>query len=154
MFGGIPNPYSLPYTMMYNFSLQRQLTASQSVTLAYVGNQTRKLENTVGYNSVTQILPPGLNQRDYIQFPDFALNSMGERLNWGSSYYHSMQASLERRFSQGFSALADYTWSKCRTDARQRLVSVIGGGANGGYRGQLLPGFGVRGGATRCATWM
>lgn len=150
VFGGIPNPYALPYTMMYNFSLQRQLTASQSVTLAYVGNQTRKLENTVGYNSVRQILPPGLNQRNYIQFPDFALNSMGERLNWGSSYYHSMQGSFERRFSQGFSALANYTWSKCRTDARQRLVSVIGGGANGGYRGQLLPGFGVRGDYSLC----
>ena len=139
VFGGIPSPYRVPYTMMYNFSLQRQLSASDSVTVAYVGNQTRKLENTVGYNSVRQMLPPGLNQRKFIEFPDFALNSMAIRHNWASSYYHSLQASFERRFSEGFSGLANYTYSKCRTSARQRLINTIGGN-----RGLLLPGFGLR----------
>src|SRR6202011_1527943 len=47
--------------------------------------------------------------------------------------------------SQGLSYLADYTWSKCRTDARDRLVSGIGG-----YRAPALAGFGIQGDYSLC----
>ncbi|MBV9502248.1 MAG: hypothetical protein JO138_23010, partial [Acidobacteriaceae bacterium] len=55
------------------------------------------------------------------------------------SYYNSLQVNYERRFSVGLSMLANFTWSKCRTDA----VDVLNGFALGGYRAPFLPGFGI-----------
>src|ERR1022692_3094288 len=62
--------------------------------------------------------------------------------NAGSaSYYNSLQANYERRFSAGLSVLANFTWSKCRTDA----VDVLNSTAISGRNAALLPGFGVQG---------
>lgn len=43
-------------------------------------------------------------------FPQY--NSMMVNQNLGYSWYHSMQARLEKRFSHGLSASLSYTWSK------------------------------------------
>jgi hypothetical protein len=36
-------------------------------------------------------------------------------------YYHGLQVNLEHQFSHGLSFLANYTWSRCRTDAADQL---------------------------------
>jgi outer membrane receptor protein involved in Fe transport len=143
--GGIPSPYNTPYSLQYNFTLQTQLTNSQSISLGYIGTQSRHLTTTVNYNAISEILPPGLNQAKYVPFPDFSLNSMAQRQTWGNSNYNGLQLSFERQFSGGLQMLANYTWSKCRTDARQGLINTIGS-----QRAPLLAGFGIHGDYALC----
>jgi hypothetical protein len=141
---GIQYNYITPYTMGYNFSIQYQLTANQTFQIAYIGNQTRHLEVFPGANLPAVVLPPGLNPQDYVPFTDFARGSSYAATE-GNSQYNSLQTTYERRFSAGLNILADYTYSKCRTDARDLLNGDIGG-----YRAQYLPGFGIQGDYALC----
>jgi hypothetical protein len=131
--------FHTPYSMEYNFMLQYQMTASQTFSVGYVGTQGRRLQVHVGNNSVRQLLPLGLNAQNYIMFPDFARGGVSENASWGTSDYNGLQTTFERRFSGGLQFLANYTWSKCRSDARSILSNNVGG-----YRAPFLPGFGLR----------
>jgi len=64
----------------------------------------------------------------------------------GNSNYHSLQTSLERRFSNGLNLLATYTWAHCRGDAGDEL----NGGINEYSRAPGLPGFGIQGDYQNC----
>jgi hypothetical protein len=124
--------------------LQVKVSASQSVSGSYVGSLGRHLITGVGSNQVSQFLPPGTNPQLYVPFPDLGRGASYDATE-GRTVYNSAQLSYQRYFSQGLSFLADYTWSKCRTDARDRLVSGIGG-----YRAPALPGFGIQGDYSLC----
>jgi hypothetical protein len=90
-------------------------------------------------NSPNQILPPGLNSFNFSPYPDFPTGFIYTSFA-GNSYYHSLQLNYERRFSAGLQALANFTWSKCRTDATDVLNETALS-----YRAPLLPGFGIQG---------
>ncbi len=129
-----------PYTQGYNFTLQYQITPNQTVQMGYVGNTVRHLGIYINPNEPHEILPPGLNVYNYSPYPDFQ-NGITYSSYAGDSYYNSLQANYERRFSAGLSVLANFTWSKCRTDA----VDVLNSTAISGRNAALLPGFGVQG---------
>ncbi len=129
-----------PYTQGYNFTLQYQITPGDTVQAGYVGNTVRHLGIYINPNSPSQILPPGLNTYNYSPYPDFQ-NGFTYTSFAGDSYYNSLQLNYERRFSHGLSMLANFTWSKCRTDA----VDVLNSTAINGRGAPLLPGFGVQG---------
>ncbi len=128
-----------PYTQSYNLTLQYQLSPSQTVQAAYVGNGVRHLGVYINPNSPNQILPPGLNSFNFSPYPDFPTGFIYTSFA-GNSYYHSLQLNYERRFSAGLQALANFTWSKCRTDATDVLNETALS-----YRAPLLPGFGIQG---------
>lgn len=128
-----------PYTQGYNFTLQYQLSHNDTISVGYVGNTVRHLGVYIGPNSPSEILPPGLNTLNYSPYPDFAPGGTYSSFS-GNSFYNSMQINYERRFNSGLSVLANFTWSKCRTDA----VDVLNETALS-YRAALLPGFGVHG---------
>ncbi len=127
-----------PYTESYNVTLQYAVTPNQTVTLGYVGNQSHHLTTQPESNLVQFIAPPSLNPQNFVPFPDFQRSATYSATE-GNSYYHSIQGSFERRFSNGLNFLADYTYSKCRTDARTLLTGDIGG-----YRAAGVPGFGIQ----------
>lgn len=129
-----------PYTQGYNFTLQYQLSPNDTVQAGYVGNTVRHLGVYTNPNSPSQILPPGLNQYDYSPYPSFQ-NGFTYTSFAGDSYYNSLQLNYERRFSNGLSTLANFTWSKCRTDA----VDVLNSTAISGRGASLLPNFGIQG---------
>ncbi|HEX4769801.1 MAG TPA: TonB-dependent receptor [Bryobacteraceae bacterium] len=129
-----------PYTQGYNLALQYQLSASDTVQVGYVGNTVRHLGVYTNPNSPPVILPPGLNVYDYTRYPDFQ-NGFTYTSFAGDSYYNGLQINYERRFTQGLSMLANFTWSKCRTDA----VDVLNSTAVNGRGASLLPGFGIQG---------
>jgi Carboxypeptidase regulatory-like domain/TonB dependent receptor-like, beta-barrel len=129
-----------PYTQGYNLTFQYQLSANQTVQLGYVGNTVRHLGVYIPYNNPSQLLPPGLNPLDYSLYPDFGYGGTYTSMA-GDSYYNGLQLTFQRRFSAGVNVLADYTYSKCRTDA----VDVLNSTAISGFRGPLLPGFGIQG---------
>ncbi len=128
-----------PYTQSYNFTLQYQLTGNDSVQAGFVGNTVRHLGVYTNGNSPTQILPPGLDEFNYTRYPDFQTGFTDTSFA-GDSYYNSLQLNYERRLSAGLAVLANFTWSKCRTDAPDVLNATA---IN--YRAPLLAGFGIQG---------
>ena len=128
-----------PYTQGYNFTLQYQMTPDQTLQVGYVGNTVRHL-GVYMTNWLDQMLPPGLNNFAYTPYPDFQTSPTYSSFA-GDSYYNSLQANFERRFNAGLQVLANFTWSKCRTDA----PDVLNATAISGLRAPLLPGFGIQG---------
>src|SRR5207248_9091305 len=129
-----------PYTQGYNFTLQYQLTPNDTLQAGNVGNTVRHLGVYTNPNSPRQILPPGLNSFDFAPYPNFQ-TSITYSSFAANSFYNSLQVNYEHRFSVGLSMLANFTWSKCRTDA----VDVLNQTALTGYRASFLPGFGIQG---------
>jgi hypothetical protein len=142
---GIQFKYITPYSMGGNLTVQYQLTPSLSVQAGYVTSLGRHLEVFPGSNQVTQILPnknaagAGIDRQNFVQFPDFGYNNSYATTN-GSSYYHGLQFTGEKRFSNGFAFLGTYTYSKVRSDAYDLLNGFSSAGS---YRAPLVPGFGI-----------
>jgi hypothetical protein len=136
---GVQFHYKTPYVQSYNFTLQYQLTSSDSLEAGYVASLSRHLETFVGTNLQSVLLPPGTNPLLYVPFPDFARgSSFADTV--GVANYHSLQTKYQRRFAGGLSALVSYTFSKTRTDAGD----LLNGGSVSGFRAAGIPGWGIQ----------
>ncbi len=128
-----PRQQAPSYIQLWNFTLEQQIGADTVVQLAYVGShgthlpinyaynicqQTPESAAAFGYNATTSpycpnaasaVLAGGGSLYDLVVNPGW----------WGisSSVYHSLQAKFDRRFSRGFSLLANFTWSKLIDDS-------------------------------------
>ena len=65
------------------------------------------------------------------------LTSIGEETESGASNYHSLQVTLEKRLSHGFTILANYTRSKSLDDLPPSQTLQANGGAPGGEPGEV-----------------
>ena len=133
---GIQFDYITPYSEGGNFTLQYQVTPSLSAQAGYVMSLGRHLEVFPNSNNPTAILPAGAPQP--LPFPDFGKGNSYATTN-GSSFYHGLQTTVEKRFSNGLNFLASYTWSKVMSNARD----LLNGFSVGDYRAPSVPGFGV-----------
>jgi len=98
-----------PQVSQWNLQLQRQIGTNQSVSLSYVGTHGAHLMRN--YNANQQLydsVGPGL-------YPQ--LGSITVEDTSGKSYYHSLQAQYERRFTHGLQFLGSFTWSKTIDDS-------------------------------------
>lgn len=98
-----------PYSETYQgtIDLQRELWGGAILSVAYVGSGTAKLRGMIDINAPKP--GPGAVQPRRL-FPTFgAINALSP---FAHASYHSLQAKLERRFSNGFSLLGSYTWSQ------------------------------------------
>ena len=142
-----------PYVQSFNFNVQRELGRGFLVDVAWAGSKGTRL---ISRNQWTDALDPKylalrdaltLNVRSpeaqaagiRIPYPIFE-GTVAQALrpfpqyrdvsswwqNSGSSTYHSMQAKLEKRFSQGLAFMVAYTWSKSLTDSDSQF-SVFSG---------------------------
>ncbi len=149
---GIQFDYQTPYSIGTNLTLQYELTPSLSVQAGYVGTYGRHLEVFPGSNLPTALLPPnttltnGANgtgglpaSQGGLPFPDFAQGA-SYATTQGSSYYHGLQTSVNKKFANGLDFLFAYTYSKVRSDAYDLLNGFASGG---GYRGPYIPGVGI-----------
>jgi hypothetical protein len=130
-----------PYSQRWTFAIQRTIAKDWMLETAYVGNKAIRLSASQNINATpnqylstspvrdpatiqaltAQVANPffGLNPiypqkiavsdllRPYPQFGDINVTQP-----IGYSWYHSLQVRSEKRFSHGFSAGFDYTWSK------------------------------------------
>jgi outer membrane receptor protein involved in Fe transport len=133
-----------PYTQGVNLTFQYQLGAHQTVQLGYVGTFSRHLALTAGANWASVMLPPLANYVPYLPYPDLSPD-FNYITNNGDSSYHSLQFTYERRFSTGLSVLANYTYSKCISDAQDQLNGTLIS-----YRAPFVPGFGIQGDYALC----
>lgn len=160
----------VPYVESMNLTLQQQLTHNQYVQVGYVGTLNKHIESTIESNRVDMMIPttfsvspvsPGPTCKDaglfhdmnpgnpnpttedknvyYDQYPCLAQNNY---YNWneGSNNYNSLQVKYEKLSNSGTALIADYTHSR-----------FLGYGSDSslfnseGYRGPLIPGFGMQG---------
>jgi len=105
------------YVMIWNLSVQRQLTPSTTVTVGYVGNHGVHMENV--YDDVNMVLPT-LTPQGYL-WPSPAgsgtiINpSVGDvrGILWnGDSVYDGLEVAVSKRMSHGFQVGGAYTWGK------------------------------------------
>jgi hypothetical protein len=101
----LPN-MPVPQVAQWNFDIERKVSKDTLISVAYIGSNSSFLP---GYVDINQPSPgPGsLNSRR--RFPNFG--SIVVNSGFAHSSYESLQAKLERRFSNGFSVLSSYTWS-------------------------------------------
>ncbi|HEU0138115.1 MAG TPA: TonB-dependent receptor [Bryobacteraceae bacterium] len=94
------------YNVQWSASVQRQLSESTALELAYVGSQASHLDNSRNLNDA---LPGTGAFQPRRPFPRWG--AIRYLASDGKSYYQSMQVRAERRFSRGLSFLAGYTWA-------------------------------------------
>jgi hypothetical protein len=90
------------------FNVQRELGKDMVLEAGYLGSVSRKLESLRLFN---QPLPsPTGSAQSRAPYPEFGLIQAPE--GNGKAHYNSFMAKTQRRFSQGTTVLAAYTWSR------------------------------------------
>ena len=94
----------------FSFELQREVTRDLVFRVGYVGSKGSGLFESIDGNPVRfRTNPPTAG--DPAVRTDPTTGPIRLRANSGSSIYHSMQASVEKRLSRGVSAGVHFTWS-------------------------------------------
>lgn len=107
-----------PYYQSFSFEAQRELGTNVVFRLGYVGSKGSALFQTLDGNPRRlETLSPAICNPTFTGpnadscRVDRSAAVVRLRANAASSIYHSMQASMEKRLSRGFSAGVHYTWS-------------------------------------------
>lgn len=114
--------FRAPYTDQFTFEVQRELSSDVVMRVGYVGTKGTGLFQTVDGNprlpttaAFNPSAAPGsaANPCRAIIYDasNCTLGVRRLRANSASSIYHSMQVSVDKRLSRGFSAGVHYTWS-------------------------------------------
>ena len=116
-----------PYWQGWNLTVQRQVTPSTMIGASYVGKIGTKLNNLRNFNPGVFIPGTSFNTATGVETPNSTLENFTSRVlfepgivsanSWtlGNDYrswYHSLQAQIIRRLSEGVSVTASYTLSK------------------------------------------
>ena len=100
------------YVHEWNLDQQFSVTPNLVVDVAYVGNKAAKLPDVIPINEAV----PGADPDPQARRPFQNFGSITFRTSEGSASYHALQARVERRFTNGLSFLASYTFSKTIND--------------------------------------
>jgi hypothetical protein len=116
-----------PYIQAWNLDLQRQITPSMYLELAYVGNVGIKLNNMTDFNPAQFVPGTSFDPLTGQETTNSSLENVNNRVifepgiitpnSWDlgndfRSWYHSFQVQLVRRLSHGLSVNAAYTLGK------------------------------------------
>ena len=106
-----PNRYRVPLTQFWNAAVQRQITPTMAVNVAYVGNVGRHI--FVNANQNQAVPGPGdFNSRRRF-YPQFGLSQgIYSDCNCDNSTYHSLQAQWTQHQARGLDFIVSYTYSK------------------------------------------
>ncbi len=121
-----------PYVQHWNFSVQRNLGWNTVWEVAYAGSAGKKLYEFLNPNQPTATADASIptNARRALPFLG------GDLTYWcscNSSSYHSLQTKAEKRFSNGLSFLAAYTWGRAIDETSQ---ASLGFNNSVGFRDQ------------------
>jgi outer membrane receptor protein involved in Fe transport len=108
-----------PYVEQFNLTLERQLPGLFVLNLSYVGILGREQpfpNASLDYNAAAPSPLPNLQERRpyYALVPTLA--SLPVYGNYSNTSYNAFQATLQKRFQNGFDAVANYTWSHAIDD--------------------------------------
>ncbi|MBI4446713.1 MAG: TonB-dependent receptor [Acidobacteria bacterium] len=118
-----------PYTLQWNLTVEREAFRQTVIQVGYVGNRGVHLpmrsEPNIPIPQVQsdgrKFFPAGAPRRNP-NFSTITLTSTG-----GNSFYHSLRASVQRRFIEGLQIQASYTFSKVIDEAKDTVEQAFGG---------------------------
>jgi hypothetical protein len=111
-----------PYSMQWNFGVQRELSSSTTVDVNYVGSGSRRL-NVGGYYNTALTPGPG-DPQSRAPFPYIAPTFYDRSI--GNGNYHALQIGLNKRYSKGLAYQVAYTYSKSIDEASSGWFGVEG----------------------------
>jgi outer membrane receptor protein involved in Fe transport len=133
--GGIANgtsitwwPYSAPqpYIQEWQFDVQKQLGVETTFEIAYVGSKGTHLLFPRDMNQVPlQFLGPNEGDPQLLR-PFTQYSQIHEEYSDGFSTYHALELKATRRFANGFTFQANYTWSKSIDNSSYDTTTGIG----------------------------
>lgn len=97
-----------PQVTEWNLQFQRQMGTNTVVSLGYVGDHGARMPGY--YNQNEYEFGVDTNLADTRQFP--LLNTVSVYNTYGKSNYHSLQAEVERRMTNGLQVTGSFTWEK------------------------------------------
>ncbi|CAN5687717.1 hypothetical protein BH20ACI3_BH20ACI3_08380 [soil metagenome] len=121
--GLLNSDFKIGYVQHWNITLQRQITSSLAVELAYVGNKGTNLPGDMDPNQA--IWRPGATSAAANVRSRRPYNPIGQLFLASSifnSNYHGMQTTVTQRLNRGLSFQAAYTWSKAIDDTSKPLA--------------------------------
>ena len=107
---GIADDFTVPYIQQWNLSIQQRFPGRQQMTVSYVGSKGTGLRQAVDLNQPVPGEGPVSSRRRWPQHANVQIYQ-----SRGHYSYHSLQATLVRRFSGGHYQVA-YTYSHCLDD--------------------------------------
>ncbi len=116
----VPRPYTFAnpydrrttYSHQYMFNVQRELPMNTLFEVGYMGNLSRHLESLRAVNEAIPVNPTVDNRPIFARspFPNFGRIQLVD--NGGNGSYNSLGVKLTKRYSNGITYLASYTWAK------------------------------------------
>jgi hypothetical protein len=122
--GGV---FQTPVAYNYNLAVERQLTGDWLLRAAYVGSHASHLLESIDLSPAVYIPGSKLSTDQRRLFPQYG--SIAQSAQDINSGYNSLQVTVQKRFSRGFTVLANYTWSKSIDDLPwgQSVTTVVSG---------------------------
>ena len=115
------------YLEQWNFGVEDELKPNLLATLLYSGSEGHHLFNS---RNINQAAPGPGSIQARSPWPQY--NSISVSESNANSNYHSLQAKLERRFSNGLTFLAAYTWSHF-IDNAEPVLDTSGAGIQNAF---------------------
>lgn len=104
-----------PYVQQWNFTLEQDLGFSTGLRISYIGTKSTNLLYGRNYNQPQpSSIPFSVSRRPYPLFQNIVLNENG-----GNHSYNALSTQVERRWLQGLSFQASWTWAKNLTDVEE-----------------------------------
>jgi len=114
-FNDDPN-YKDPYSHQWHFEIQRELTPTTMISVAYVGSVSRRLPYSGLANAARQASPNGTSAAtvDALRAVPWVGAGVNYTLSTGRANYKALESKFQRRFTKGLSTLVAYTWGRSR----------------------------------------
>ena len=121
----IPAHFPWSYVQNWFLSVQRQITNSTLVEVAYNGNHSLNLPIIADYNQAVPNAPGGtLTYQQRAPVPNFG------PITWvdpaGNNHFNGLSARVEHRFTGGLYFLNSFTWGRAIGDSEQALETYAG----------------------------
>jgi hypothetical protein len=115
-----------PYIQEWQFDIQRQFGSQTTVEIAYVGSKGTHLLFPRDMNQVPiSLLGPNEGDPQLLRpFPQYS--QIHEEYNDAFSNYHALELKANRRFANGVTFLANYTFSKSLDNSSYDTTTGIG----------------------------
>jgi hypothetical protein len=123
----IPRDSPTGYVQNWSFSVQREIMRNTVVDIGYVGNTSNHLVVFADYNEARPNRP-GENASIQARRPNPAFSAITVTFPAARANYHALQARFERKFTNGFSFLNSFVYSKAIDTTGQALEAQGGSG--------------------------
>jgi hypothetical protein len=132
LFPVTPKPIT-PYTVNWNFTIQREFTPNLTLEAAYSATHGNHLWVGVDANQPYPTANPNSSIQSRRPFPN--LGSAAYSQTEAVSNYNALEVKIEKRYSHGLTFMGGYTWSHALDDAPQATaLANTGSGGNDDVR--------------------